>query len=102
MDKLEIEDDRQGDSGLAGFLSGLETQIGGAGGALGPVELFSATGIEPDDWQRELLLSSWERALLTCSRQSGKSTVTAALALHRALSRRGALVLLLAPARCNI
>jgi hypothetical protein len=86
-------------SGLRGFLGGLETEIDAGEAPLGPIELFSATGIEPDDWQRELLLSSWERALLTCSRQSGKSTVTAALALHAALSQRGALVLLLAPAR---
>jgi hypothetical protein len=67
--------------------------------ALDPTRLMTAAGIEPDDWQRDLLLGSWSRALLTCSRQSGKSTVTAALALHAALYRVESLVLLLAPAR---
>jgi hypothetical protein len=52
----------------------------------------------PDPWQSELLLSPWERALLLCSRQAGKSTVTAALALHEALYRTESLTLLLAPA----
>jgi hypothetical protein len=54
-------------------------------------------GIEPDPWQRELLRSSSGRVLLNCSRQSGKSTVSAILALHRALYHPGSLVLILAP-----
>ncbi|GAB5519711.1 MAG: hypothetical protein RhofKO_19620 [Rhodothermales bacterium] len=37
-------------------------------------------------------------ALLLCTRQAGKSTVTAALGLYTALTTPGALVLLLAPA----
>jgi hypothetical protein len=54
-------------------------------------------GIEPDDWQRDLLRSSAERVLLNCCRQSGKSTVSAILALHRSLYHPGSLVLCLAP-----
>jgi len=55
-------------------------------------------GIEPDDWQRDLLRSSSDRTLLNCCRQSGKSTMAALIGLHRALYRDGSLVLILAPA----
>ena len=51
----------------------------------------------PDPWQRRLLRSRAERVLLLCSRQSGKSTVTAAMALHEVLFRPSSLVLLLSP-----
>ncbi len=67
--------------------------------ALDPTRLLTAAGLEPDPWQRDLLLEPWNRALLLCSRQSGKSTATAALALHTALYRSDALVLILAPSR---
>ena len=55
-------------------------------------------GLDPDPWQEDLLRSSSERVLLNCSRQSGKSTVSAIIALHRALYHPGSLVLALAPA----
>jgi hypothetical protein len=48
----------------------------------------------PDPW---FLRSAAPRILLNCSRQSGKSTVTALLAAHTALYQPGALVLLLSP-----
>ncbi|PLS87019.1 MAG: terminase [Actinobacteria bacterium] len=54
-------------------------------------------GIVPDPWQGELLRSRAPRVLLNCSRQSGKSTISGVLALHRALYRPGSLVLCLAP-----
>ena len=41
--------------------------------------------LAPDPWQRDLLLSSSERELLNCSRQSGKSAISAIIALHRTL-----------------
>jgi hypothetical protein len=63
----------------------------------GAVDLFRATGQEPDPWQREVLASRAQRILMNCSRQSGKSTVAAAIAVHEALSLAGALVLLLSP-----
>jgi hypothetical protein len=53
--------------------------------------------IEPDPWQERLLRSDSERILLNCSRQSGKSTMAAALALHKALTLADSLVLILAP-----
>jgi Terminase large subunit, T4likevirus-type, N-terminal len=54
--------------------------------------------LEPDGWQEELLRSTSDRVLLNCSRQSGKSTMTAVIALHRALYHPGSLILCLAPA----
>ena len=66
-----------------------------------PVHLMAEAGMQPDPWQRDLLTRSaeddFERALLLCTRQGGKSTTTAALALRFALKRPGALVLLLSP-----
>jgi hypothetical protein len=55
-------------------------------------------GIVPDRWQRDLLRSRSARILLNCSRQSGKSTMAALIALHRALYHPGSLALILAPA----
>jgi hypothetical protein len=57
-----------------------------------------ALDLEPDDWQDQLLRSNSDRVLLNCSRQSGKSTMTAVIALHRALYHPGSLILCLAPA----
>jgi hypothetical protein len=51
-------------------------------------------GFEPDPWQEEVLQSKGKRLLLNCSRQSGKSTTTAVLALHRAIHFPKSLVLL--------
>jgi hypothetical protein len=64
---------------------------------LDPSLLLEAQGLPPDPWQRALLLSNDRQILLNCSRQSGKSTTVAALALHAALFVPGALVLLLSP-----
>jgi hypothetical protein len=50
----------------------------------------------PDPWQGEVL-SQTEATLLCCSRQSGKSTTTAALAAHCAVTQPGSLILLVAP-----
>lgn len=63
--------------------------------ALDPAALMRRCGLDPDDWQADLLRSQPKRALLLCCRQSGKSTTTAVLGLHRAVFDPGALVLLL-------
>jgi hypothetical protein len=55
-------------------------------------------GLEPDPWQEKLLRSTADRVLLNCCRQSGKSTMTGLIALHRALYHPGSLILCLAPA----
>jgi hypothetical protein len=65
--------------------------------ALDPSLLLAAQGLEADPWQRALLLSTDRHVLLNCSRQSGKSTTVAALALHTALFVPTALVLLCSP-----
>ncbi len=44
-----------------------------------------ALGFELDDWQRDALRSGSRRLLMNCSRQSGKTTVAAIRALHRAI-----------------
>jgi phage terminase large subunit-like protein len=62
------------------------------------VEFARSLGIAPDPWQEDLLRSEASRVLLNCCRQSGKSTMAAILALHRALSSPSSLVLCLAPA----
>jgi hypothetical protein len=66
--------------------------------ALDHVAFAEKLGIAPDPWQRDLLRSSSDRILLNCSRQSGKSTMTAVMALHRALYHPDSLILCLAPA----
>jgi hypothetical protein len=65
--------------------------------ALDPSRILVARGFVVDPWQRSFLLSSDRQVLLCCSRQAGKSTVVSALALHTALFKPGALVLLLSP-----
>jgi hypothetical protein len=67
--------------------------------ALDPARLFHEAGLTPDPWQAEVLRSRAPRILLNCSRQAGKSTTIAALALHEALFRPGALVLVLSRAQ---
>ncbi|MBA3290244.1 MAG: terminase [Actinobacteria bacterium] len=66
--------------------------------ALDPVRFAESVGVVPDLWQAEFLRSTSDRLLLNCSRQSGKSTLSSIMALHRALYHPESLVLLLAPA----
>jgi hypothetical protein len=54
-------------------------------------------GIVPDAWQSDLLRSDSKQQILNCSRQSGKSTISAVLGLHTAIYTHGSLVLLLSP-----
>ena len=62
-----------------------------------PALVLEQAGVIPDPWQAKVLRSRSKRQLLCCSRQSGKSLSTAAIALHTALYDSGALVLLLSP-----
>ncbi len=66
--------------------------------ALDRAEFARALGLEPDPWQEDLLRSGSDRVLLNCCRQSGKSTMSGLIALHRALYHPGSLILCLAPA----
>ena len=64
---------------------------------LDPVEMARAAGLQPDSWQRRMLRSAAPRVLLNCSRQAGKSTMAAMLAVHTAVYEPESLVLLLSP-----
>jgi hypothetical protein len=64
---------------------------------LDPVVFSRLSGIDPDPWQADVLRSTDPEVILNCSRQSGKSTTTGALAVHTALYRPGSLILLLSP-----
>jgi hypothetical protein len=66
--------------------------------ALDRAKFARALGLEPDPWQESLLRSTSDRVLLNCCRQSGKSTMTGVIALHRALYHPSSLILCLAPA----
>jgi len=65
--------------------------------ALDPVALARRAGLAPDPWQAEVLRAPERRLLLNCSRQSGKSTTTAAVATHGMLYDPGSLALLVSP-----
>ena len=49
---------------------------------------------QPDPWQERVLSSPSRRILLNMTRQAGKSTTTALIALHTAMYRPGGLILL--------
>ncbi len=73
----------------------METLIEDMLTALDPAEFArSRLEFEPDPWQEKVLRSTAKKIILRCSRQSGKSTTTAALALHSALHDPGSLTLL--------
>lgn len=62
-----------------------------------PVQMSIAAGITPDPWQERLLRSRANRILINCSRQIGKSTTVATMAMHTAFYDPGAPILLLSP-----
>jgi cytochrome c-type biogenesis protein CcmE len=62
-----------------------------------PVEFAISVGIDPDPWQMEVLASEHPRKILCCGRQTGKSTVGAVLAVHKAITCAGSTVLVVAP-----
>ena len=54
-------------------------------------------GLDPDDWQAEVMDSPERRILMCCCRQSGKSTTAAIVATHAAVYESRSLVLLISP-----
>jgi hypothetical protein len=64
-----------------------------------PAGVMVAGGMDPDPWQAGVLRSAADRTLLLCSRQAGKSSVSAALAVRTALLEAGSPVLLLSPSQ---
>jgi terminase large subunit-like protein len=65
--------------------------------ACDPVALARSVGFEPDEWQVALLRSTARRILMNCSRQSGKSSTAALVALHTALYQPNSLTLMVSP-----
>lgn len=60
-----------------------------------PDRLMWAMGLTPDPWQAKVLWSTSKRILLLCSRQTGKSTTAAAVAIQTALLEAPAEIILL-------
>ena len=61
------------------------------------VEFAWSVDLDPDAWQQEVITSTHPRKILCCGRQTGKSTVAAVLSIHKALTRPGSTVLVVAP-----
>ena len=69
-----------------------------SGGGEDPAEWVSKfLGFEADEAQKEVLRSDRQRGLLNCTRQWGKSTVTAAKAIHQAYHYPESLTLVVSP-----
>lgn len=62
-----------------------------------PPEIMRRAALDPDPWQAALLQRQPHRAMVVCSRQAGKSTVCAAVALHRAISAPNRVIVVIAP-----
>jgi len=67
--------------------------------ACDPVLLAQDCGITPDPVQARLLTSTSRKTLLNCTRQWGKSTTTALIALHEALYAAPAKIILVSPSQ---
>jgi hypothetical protein len=66
---------------------------------LDPVLFAADAGIVCDPWQADLLRAQPRRALLNCSRQSGKTTATAVLADYVACHVPGSLTVIVSPSQ---
>lgn len=56
-------------------------------------------GLELDPWQADVLTVDSKRDIFNCSRQAGKSTTAAVLALHEAVFRPGSVTVLISPSQ---
>ena len=77
--------------------STLEMMAGDLLAAADPVAFARRARIVPDAWQARVLRSPAPQQILMCSRQAGKSTVSATLAIHTAIYEPGSLILVLSP-----
>jgi hypothetical protein len=62
-----------------------------------PLALARASGLDPDPWQSAALQSTHKRLLMLVTRQGGKSSISAVIGVHTAISTPNALVLLVSP-----
>lgn len=68
--------------------------------ALDPVLFAGQLGFNDlDEWQKKALTYKGDKLLLCCSRQAGKSTVSAIKAIHEIIFNPGSLVLLVSPSQ---
>lgn len=67
--------------------------------AVDPVVFMKSLGKTPDPWQEIALRHKGTDLILNCSRQSGKSTISAIKSLHRAIYYPKSLILLLSPSQ---
>jgi hypothetical protein len=67
--------------------------------ALDPIELARDCGMDPDPVQARVLSSTSNRMLLNCTRQWGKSSCAALMALHTALYDAPSMVILISPSQ---
>src|SRR5215470_11047359 len=67
--------------------------------ALDPALMATDCRLTLDPWQADLMRSTASRVLLLCARQTGKSTVSALIALATAVRQASALVLLVSPSQ---
>lgn len=66
--------------------------------SINPIKFAQKLGFsELDRWQRDLLLSNDKRIILNTCRQSGKTSMSAIIALHTALFRPKSLILIVSP-----
>lgn len=56
-------------------------------------------GLDLDPWQRDVVAGNSKRDLLNCSRQAGKSTTAAVLALHEAIYAPGSVTVCVSPSQ---
>lgn len=61
------------------------------------VRFAERLGVPPFEWQLRAMRSESKRLMFCCSRQSGKSSTAAIMALHTAIYEPGSLVLLVSP-----
>jgi Terminase large subunit, T4likevirus-type, N-terminal len=64
--------------------------------SIDPIE-FCRQFFEPDFWQKDLLLSTENQAILNCSRMAGKSEITSIIALFHAINNPQSLILCVSP-----
>lgn len=75
----------------------LEKRRGKARAAAGATTARERLGFRPDEWQARVLESRAKRGILNCTRQWGKSTVTAVKAVEQAWSEPESLTLVVSP-----
>jgi hypothetical protein len=75
----------------------IEEKRAGRKEASGVATVLERLGFVPDAWQARVLESGARQGILNCSRQCGKSTVTAIMAVEQAYTQAESLTLVVSP-----